>query len=250
MNKYNSSKSAQQPDRLKMYAELIGDYKNCEIKSLQDNKMSGIWTDYKITVPEDQTKFVLPLNRDTEKVYTDQRMIVDAGVLTEPKTWKVSKINRLSPNGLIMVTLAQTMFNPETDYVEKDEFGNVKGMWADYFKRGTPVTSPTEPTTNVHSEMTCSGNDHIIRIGGNPKKFTVSFFDEIGRIRHRHGSWGYSIDGEDASSLVDESHDGVDVNQVKVSFVGGDDYIGKCLEVSYVSADGISSSMTLRVSGL
>lgn len=38
VNKYNPSKSAQHRN-VKMYAELIGNYKNCGIKSLQDNKM-------------------------------------------------------------------------------------------------------------------------------------------------------------------------------------------------------------------
>ena len=38
VNKYNPSKSAQHRN-VKMYAELIGNYKNCRIKSLQGNKM-------------------------------------------------------------------------------------------------------------------------------------------------------------------------------------------------------------------
>ena len=38
VNKYNPSKSAQHRN-VKMYAELIGNYKNCRIKSLQDNNL-------------------------------------------------------------------------------------------------------------------------------------------------------------------------------------------------------------------
>lgn len=38
LREYNPSKSLHYPNGIKRYAELIGNYKNCEIKSLQGNK--------------------------------------------------------------------------------------------------------------------------------------------------------------------------------------------------------------------
>ena len=89
--------------------------------------MSGIWSHDKETTPQDQQKFVVPLNRMTENIYYDQRMIIDAPVLTEPRTWIVSKVNRIAANGLVHVTLAQSKFNAHTDYIETDGDGNVYG---------------------------------------------------------------------------------------------------------------------------
>ncbi len=85
MNKYNLTTSAQLPYGKMIYADLIGNYKNHEIKSPWDNKVSGIWTDHITTTTEDQYKFAVPLNRDTEKLYYNQRIIIDNKVLSEPR---------------------------------------------------------------------------------------------------------------------------------------------------------------------
>ena len=110
-----------------------------------------VWLDYKIQSVEDQQKFAVPMTRDTETLFYNIRMIVDTKVETEPRSWLISKVNRISPNGICRVTLAQDIFNPHTDYIEKDEDGNIVGLWADYYKSNieptevpedTPVSSP------------------------------------------------------------------------------------------------------------
>lgn len=177
-------------------------------------------------------------------------MIIDAPVLVNQRAWEVSKINRISPNGVIRVTLAQTMFNPETDYIETDEDGNVVGMWADYWKEGVKPTPLPDTTTNTYSEITYSGMEPTMKIGGNYKKFTVRFYDEIGEIPLRHGVWKYEIDGEDVSEYIDVSTDNISDNQIKIKFIGSDEFINKNIIISYESADGIKSSVTMNIQGL
>ena len=43
--------------------------------------------DFKIQSPEDQQKFIVPLNRDSETLFYSQRMIIDNNVLTEPRVF-------------------------------------------------------------------------------------------------------------------------------------------------------------------
>ena len=220
------------------------------VQRSQNSYNSGIWTDYLVTTTQDQGKFIIPLNRETEKIFYNMRMIIDAAVLTEPRTFQVSKVNRISPDGLVRVTLAETEFNSETDYIEKDEDGNVIGMWADYFKKGVEPTEPENPTTNTHSEITYSGKDPVLKIGGNYKKFTVKYYDEIGEVPLRHGAWEYKIDGEDVKKYLDIVTDNLPANQIKIKFIGSDEYIGKNIHISYVSVDGIKSTVIMNIQGL
>jgi len=203
-----------------------------------------------MTSVEDQQQFLLPLNRDTEKIYYNHRFIIDTKVLVNHRTWQITKVNRISPNGLIRFTLAQDLFNSETDYIETDENGNVIGMYADYWKKGVePTTQPDEPVS-IYSKVTYSGKDPVIKISGNYKKFTVKFYDEIGQIAHKHGFWKYEIDGENVGELIQTDDTNIDENQIKIKFIGSDDYIDKDLVVTYVSDSGITSSVIVNIQGL
>lgn len=211
---------------------------------------------------EDQQKFAVPLNRDTEKIFykdgdKNLRMIIDGKVLTEPRIWKVTKINRISPNGIARVTLAQDMFNEHTDYIELDDNGNVIGMWADYYSSAIlPIPSDKPIITNkVYSKITFSGVKPEIKIGGNYKKYTVNFYEmENEEVPFKEGTWSFTIDGEDVSSLVNtlQSDKSTDVleNQIKVKFVGDYDYIGKVLQITYKSNDGIISHLDVEIVSL
>ena len=98
------------------------------------------------------------MTRDTETLFYNHRMIIDAKVESEPRAWLISKINRISPNGICRVTLTQDTFNQHTDYIEHDEFGDIIGMWADYYRSSiepTPIT-PDEQSDIVVA-ISCSG---------------------------------------------------------------------------------------------
>ena len=199
---------------------------------------------------EDQQKLVIPLNRETEKLWYNQRMIIDAKVLTEPRTFQISKINRISPNGLIRVTLVEKLFDPHTDYIELDSDGNVVGMWASYYSDGVSADKPQEDEDSlVYSEITFSGaKTPQLKIGGSAKTFTVTFYREGVEIDHKPGTWSYEINDIDATDLVQTTV--VSDNQIKIKFIGEDDYIGEDLTISYSSESGIKSSVKMNLVGI
>ena len=215
----------------------------------QNSYNSGIWSDYAITSPEDQQKFVVPLNRDTEKIYYDLRMIIDSGVITEPRTWEVTKVNRISPNGIARITLAQNKFNQHTDYIETDDLGNVVGMWAGYYD--TPIT-PTDPIPEI-TDLTCnitySGTSPQIKVGGSYKKLTATFYKNSTKIDPIIGTWKFLIDGEDASDVITIIETETEPYQIKVKAPTDPEYIGKILTVQYVT-DKVTGSLNVDIIAL
>ena len=199
---------------------------------------------YKIQSVEDQQKFAVPMTRETETLFYNIRMIIDAKVESEPRAWLISKVNRISPNGICRVTLTQDNFDQHNDYVEKDEDGNIVGMWANYFNSNvepTPVIQDDDTAlfSSVTSKITCSGRPQI-KIGGSAKTFTVRYYDyndeEISD--HVTGSWEFFIDGESLpNNLMNLSYED---NKVKVKFLGDDSYIGKILTIKNTSEDAVS----------
>lgn len=178
-------------------------------------------------------------------------MIIDGKVETEPVVWRVSKTKRNAPNGIGIITLAQTAFDEHTDYIEKDENGNIIGMWADYFSSTIEPTEDTPLPSGIHSRITYSGTKPEIKSGGSYKKFSVSFYDaDESLISLEAGTWSFDIDGVDATPLLNITSDDVAENQIKIKFIGGDKYIGKIINVTYESVSGIKSTIPIEIKGL
>ena len=225
----------------------------------QNSYNSGLWTDYKITTVEDQQKFAVPMTRETETLFYNIRMIVDSKVESEPRCWKISKINRISPNGICRVTLSQDLFDQHKDYVEKDDNNNIIGMWANYWASNvepTPILpdipeesedSDDHSSPIITSLITVTGKPQI-KIGGSAKTFTIIFKDDTGEILTDHdpGSWFFYF-GEELlpNNLFDLIllNDGV---KIKVKFLGDDSYIGKILTVKNVSGD-VTASLDVEI---
>lgn len=209
----------------------------------QSSYNSGVWLDYRVESVEDQQKFICPLNRETENIFYNQRMIIDANVFSEPRAWRVSKINRVAPKGTIMTTLAQDKFDQHNDYIEKDLNGNVIGMWADYY------LSPTTPQDKPESDKTCvitySGTKPELKVNGSYKTFTIEFSDGI----IEQGSWDYLIDGlpvpNDTLDIVVVSNE-----KQKIKFIGSSKYIGKILTIKFTSIYGTEATLDVAVVSL
>ena len=215
-------------------------------------QLSGLWLDYRIQQPEDQTQFCLPLNRDTEHLYYNTYLVVDANVLTEPRVFQISKINRSNSKGIAVFTCAQDIANQHSLKADYDSDGNVIAWWADWYQGNiepkpaitdddlddssyTPLPSPT-----IISRITCSGKPQF-KIGGSAKTFTVTYYDENNEVIQDHdpGIWRFFIDHQRVpQELLTLSEDGV---KIKVKFLGDDSYIGKILTVTNAQADATAS---------
>lgn len=178
------------------------------------------------------------------------RIILDAPVLTEPRTWKISKINRLASNGLCLATCAQDEYNANTDYVELDDNGNVIGMWADYYSSNIEPTEKPDDTKDIDRvEVKFAGTKPEVKIGGSYKTFTATLYkNDVAVPISALGLWEYFIDGNPVNSLIDNIDDGAGKNKVK--FIGDLSYIGKVLTIKYTSADGESDSVDVEIKRL
>ena len=144
-----------------------------------------------------------------------------------------------------MVTLAQDHFDQHKDYIEKDENGNVIGMWADYWKDNLTPTD-YDPTTTIRSEIVFSGVSPTLKINGSSKKFTVKFYDDETEIDPLDGQWQFFIDDADASSLLEIKN--VSDYSVNVKFTENDlTYISKVLTINYIASNGVTSSVDVEI---
>jgi len=208
-----------------------------------------------MTNVEDQQKAIVPLNRDTEQIYYNLRMLIDTAVLSEPRAWHVSKVNRLSSNGLIQLTFAQDQYDQHTDYLETetDELGRerVIAMWANYYDY--PDIHDAEPSKqsdiNIYGEISCSGVSSILKVGGGYKTLSIQFYKEDEAVPYITGVWSYEIDGVDVSSMIAEKTT-LEDNQIKIKFIGGEEYIDKNLTVKHTTENNIETSIVLGIESL
>ena len=227
-------------------------YESWGVLRSQRSYNSGVWTDYKLTTVENQKVIWLPMNDITKTIFYDQRVIISQ-YRDEPVCWHCSKVEDMNVKGITRYTFAQDLWNSHTDFIEKDEDGNVIGMWADYFTNGDVLPiAPSEPVSVIYSEISYSGLKPEMRIGGSYKKFTVTFYDDGEVIEHRDGTWTFTIDGVDVSSMITtlDNTQSTDVaeNQIKAKITASADYIGKILVVGYES-DDIKSNLEINLLG-
>lgn len=222
---------------------------------------------YLVTSPEDQQKFCASLNRDTEHLFYNMRMIIDNNVLTEPRSWHITKVNRVAPNGVARITLAQDMFEPHTDYIEKDNDGNIIGMWADYYDNGNVIPKDPDPfALSVYSEISCTGDPVLKMRGTSYKKFTVNFYREEELINFKTGEWTFGIKkkSKDPVTPIEPSQDFLLVktpneasdlndNQIKIKLKDNMKYLNWILVITYTETEddkNITSSIEVNISRL
>ena len=237
----------------------------------QNSYNSGIWTDYITTAIEDQQKFAVPLTKETEHLWYNIRMIIDNNVQDELelRAWKITKVNRVAPNGVTRITLAQDYYDDHVDYVERDNDGKIIGKWCDYFKGGITPKNPEEFDPPVYCEVTCTGKP-VLKMNDCYKTFSVNFFREGEELKFKTGKWSFAIVDRQAGSIQSFDEDtelisvlypddpnpkakGLHENQIKVKFIGDTDYINWILVVTYTETEDdkkISSSLEVIISRL
>lgn len=201
----------------------------------------GTYTDRVYTRPDNQQKALLPLNPITESIwYTDNddesmRIVISAKT-KHPVVWKITKYETAQPLGILTLTLYQNYWNEHTDYIEKDENGNIIGMWADYFKSSITPTDPSTPTPTPSSTTArISASTSTIKVGGSYKNLTLNLYNDSNEdITTEYSdatiSWSCSIENEDWTDKV-IWRDGTEFNQKKLKFPNDTSTIGKILTV-------------------
>lgn len=212
------------------------------VLKMQSSYNSGLWTDLRFTSQENQDKVWLPLNPITEKIWYTNESSKNMRVLVSSFTdnaiaWQISKVENAQPLGVQKLTLYQDFFDQHRDYIEKDENGNIIGMWASYFDSEIVPTDPSIPTTPPSSiTARISASTSTIKVGGSYKNLTVNLFNDSNEdITTEYAddaafTWTCSIDNEDWTDKV-TWRSGIKYNQKKVKFPNDNSVIGKILSV-------------------
>ena len=141
----------------------------------------------------------------------------------------------LAHKGNILFTFAQTNFDQNHDYIERDENGKLLGMWADFYSEpNLPSLEPIEPDpilSGNYAVITHSGKESHIKVNGSYKSITITYYNANELIDDQTpGDWSYWIDDTDVSGLVTVLETS-SPNTIKVKFVGDETYLGRVLTI-------------------
>lgn len=238
-------------------------YQVAGVNRTQLSYTSGIWENYKITTPDDTQKFIVPINKDTELLFFNLRMIIDnKGISTEPRVFLISKTNRLN-NGVVIVTVKQDQFDATHDYIEyaEDDSDKIVGFWADYFTGDViPVDADKPQLPTTRPVMSYKGRqDFTVKVGGSPRHFVVRYYDiDDNEVDYREGEWSIKVDDEIYDGELISIEPTGDNGHAKVRLAKKNDenrlglnkLIGKKCTVSFKSIDGIETHIDMNIAGL
>lgn len=203
---------------------------------------SGVWKDYNFESLDNVDKAFLPLNEITKNIrYNNdenfsQRFVISAKI-DNPLVWRVTKLENTRPLGILQLTFKQTSYDEHKDYVEKDDNGNIIGMWADYYGREIVPTDELIPDLEDLSTVIgkIKSSTSTIKVGGSYKTLTAQVFDSYGNditdsYKDYSFNWSYDIDGEVIDSFVIWRKTN-DFNQIKLKLSNNKSYLNQVMNV-------------------
>ena len=224
----------------------------CVLRS-QSSYNSGLWTDLRFTTQQNQEILFVPTNSISDTIYyvsegsqKNQLIIVDVPNYSidhwTPNTWIVSKVERVNVKGRTKITLYQTFFDEHRDVIEKDDNGNIIGMWANL---NDSILEPTEkpktpsPLLPPEHSSTISSSTPYLKVGGSYKTLTFKSENESTNYENCTFVWTCSIDGTSVDDKVIKIN-GKNPNQKKIKFPNDSSQLGKKLliECTMTNPDG------------
>lgn len=202
------------------------------VERSQSSYTSGLWLDRVFETPDNITKAILPYNDITKTLFYNSRIIISTD-LPEPLAWRISKVEPFAHRGNILYTMKQDVFDSHHDLIERNENGDIIGMWADMFKENNLPDNNATPPQNYsdYAEISYSGAEPHIKVNGSYKKVTVTYYNSKEKLTDQTcGEWSYFIDDTDATEIV-KVLDGENPNSIKIKFLGDETYIGKVLTI-------------------
>lgn len=202
------------------------------VERSQSSYTSGLWLDRVFETPDNITKAILPYNDITKTLFYNSRIIISTD-LPEPLAWRISKVESFAHRGNILYTMKQDVFDSHHDLIERNENGDIIGMWADMFKENNLPDNNATPLQKYsdYAEISYSGAEPHIKVNGSYKKVTVTYYNSKEKLTDQTcGEWSYFIDDTDATELV-KVLDGENPNSIKIKFLGDETYIGKVLTI-------------------
>ena len=222
------------------------------VERSQSSYTSGLWRDRIFETPDNITKAILPYNEVTKTFFYNSRIIISTELI-QPLAWRVSKVEPFAHRGNILFTLKQDVFDSHHDLIERDDDGNIIGMWADMFKEGNlPNNNPIIPEPELngnYAEISYAGAEPHIKVNGSYKKITLTYYNSKEVLKDQTpGEWSYFIDDTDASELI-KVLETDSPNSLKVKFLGDESYVGKVLVIKN-TRDNIIAELQLQIVAL
>lgn len=168
------------------------------------------------------------------------RVLVSAPT-DNPVAWVISKVENANNIGIQTLTLYQDFFDEHKDYIERDDSGNIIGMWADYYDNTNNPIVPieqeqdTQIQTTVYGKITASTPS--VKVGGSYKTLKLKLYDVDGNeITESYSNatfdWSCSINGEDfTNNNAITWLNGSSFNQKKIKFANDKSYLDENLDV-------------------
>ena len=183
----------------------------------------------------------MPLNKYTEKFwYNDDlnrtmRLVVSAPT-EHPTVWKVTKIENTKPMGIQKLTLYQNFWDEHKDYIERDEEGNVIGMYADYYDSSFEPTDEKNPIiTQPKYKASITASNYILKVGGSYKLLKVNIIDDsnidvTSTYSDATFEWKCFIGDEDITDIATWLEQ-KEFNNIKIKFPDNRTFLGQTLHV-------------------
>ena len=220
-------------------------YQMCGVSRSQNSYNSGIWTDYKFTLPENQRKCVLPMNDISTTIFYNQRIAISAKI-KEPIVWKCTKVEQTAPKGTNRLTFAQDQWDDHKDIILDD------GIWCDYKTSSViPEDYNYNPEQIIHKQIIISfnGSKPEIKIGGNGKQLSANYYINDELVQFENGNWYFYIDDKNVSSIIDLTQ--ISENTIRIKINNNyKQYINKTLVIKFISDSNIESKLELAIKNL
>lgn len=232
----------------------------CVLRS-QSSYNSGLWTDYNYTTRENQEILYIPTNSISDTIWyisqdndQNQRLIVDVPN-EHPNVWQVSKVEKINVKGRTKITLYQTEYNEHADYIEKDDNGNIIGMWADYYSSYiTPIDEEEDKPILPQITGRISATSNSIKVGGSYKLLTIKYFDsDDNDVTERYSLdklvWTCYLDGVDITDNTDiiTWSPQTDFNKMRIKVANDRKLLTKILIIKCENDDGIIGEIQLEI---
>lgn len=225
------------------------------VERSQSSYTSGLWRDRVFESPDNITKCIMPYNEITKNFFYNTRIILFAELM-QPLAWRVSKVEPFAHRGNIMFTLKEDVFDQNHDFIERDDDGNIIGMWADMYQDYNFESIDTSdhevlPLVAIgdYAEITYSGAEPLLKINGSYKTITINYYNSNELLKNQNpGDWEFTINGDDVSDVIDVM-DTEEPNIIKVKFIGTEEYIDKILTIKN-TRDEVVAELRLQIVAL
>lgn len=201
-----------------------GIYHNC-LGCVRDRNSynSGVWSDGFTTSVENQTMFIVPMNKDTMTIDYNIRFMITDNFLY-PKVYEVTKVMDTLPVGCVKTILKQVHHNKHTDLcgIDKEHIyfdDNKIHMVADFYK------SKINPDNNSLEHELCEHKEKELDTFNTNETWTLSEINEFLYVNGQSQTikakcdlndaickWYIFVDNEDYTNKKDELSGYLDIN--------------------------------------